>query len=103
MVHWYVQYNGHGLTIRVNFMVKCVCMDIGSNGFMTKTQPSPIDSHYRMDIISGMSYSRSDSDLPQVFYTECCAMVGALALYYRSLGTMSTLLRMSNISDRPYC
>jgi hypothetical protein len=30
------------------------------------------------------------------------AMVGALALYYKSLGTASTLLRMSNISGRPY-
>jgi hypothetical protein len=28
-------------------------------------------------------------------------MAGALTLYYRSLGTASTLLRMGNISDRP--
>jgi hypothetical protein len=26
----------------------------------------------------------------------------ALAFYYRSLGTMPTLLRRGNISDRPY-
>jgi hypothetical protein len=29
-------------------------------------------------------------------------MVGALALYYRSLGTASTLLRRDNILGRPY-
>jgi hypothetical protein len=29
-------------------------------------------------------------------------MAGALALYYRSLGTAPTLLRMGNISSRPY-
>jgi hypothetical protein len=28
-------------------------------------------------------------------------MAGALALDYKSLGTVSTLLRMDNISDRP--
>jgi hypothetical protein len=28
-------------------------------------------------------------------------MAGALALYYRSLGTASTLLKMGNISGRP--
>jgi hypothetical protein len=29
-------------------------------------------------------------------------MAGALALYYRSLRTVSTLLRRGNISGRPY-
>jgi hypothetical protein len=29
-------------------------------------------------------------------------MAGALALYYRSLEIAPTLLRMGNISDRPY-
>jgi hypothetical protein len=37
MVHRYVRYNGHGLIIRVTFMVKCVYMGFGSNGFVTKT------------------------------------------------------------------
>jgi hypothetical protein len=32
----------------------------------------------------------------------CYAMAGALALYYRSLGIASTLLRRGNISDRPF-
>ena len=38
MVHRYVRYNGHELTIRVNFMVN-VCVwggGFGSNGFVTK-------------------------------------------------------------------
>jgi hypothetical protein len=30
-------------------------------------------------------------------------MAGVLVLYYRSLGTTSTLLRRGNISDRLYC
>jgi hypothetical protein len=33
MVHCYVRDNSYGLTIHVNFMVKCVCyMGLGSNG-----------------------------------------------------------------------
>jgi hypothetical protein len=31
----------------------------------------------------------------------CYVMAGALALSYRSLGTVSTLLKMGNISGRP--
>jgi hypothetical protein len=41
----------------------------------------------------GVGHSRSDS--------ICCIMVGALALYYRSLETGPTLLKMGNISGRP--
>ena len=37
-----------------------------------------------------------------VTYGMIRVMAGALALYYRSLGTASTLLRMGNISGRPY-
>ena len=36
MVHWYVEDNGHVLTIKVNFMVKCICvcyMSLKSNGY----------------------------------------------------------------------
>jgi hypothetical protein len=61
MVHRYMRYNSHGLTVRVNFIVKCVCVGFESNDFMTKTQPFLIDSHYRKDIISGVSHLRSDS------------------------------------------
>ena len=37
-----------------------------------------------------------------VTYGMFCAVAGALALYYRSLGTTSTLLRRDKISGRPY-
>ena len=37
-----------------------------------------------------------------VTYGMFRAMAGALTLYYRSLGTVSTLLREGNISGRPY-
>ena len=63
----------------------------------------PIDGHYRTNFISGVGHPKSDLVVPLVLRMVCCAMAGALALYYRSLGTMSTLLRMSNISSRPYC
>jgi hypothetical protein len=49
----------------------------------------------------GISHSRSDSIVPLMLRTVCCAMVGALALYYRSLGIALTLLSRGNISDRP--
>ena len=77
MVYWYVRYNGHGLTIRVNFMIKCVCVDFGSNDFVTKTQPFPMDGYYRTDVISGVGYLRSDSVVPLVLRRVCCVMAGA--------------------------
>ena len=95
--------NGHGLTIRVNFMVKCVCVDFGSNGFVTKMQPFPMDGNYMTDVISGVGHLRLDPVVLLVLHTVCCALAGALALYYRSLGTASTLLRRGNISSRSYC
>jgi hypothetical protein len=49
----------------------------------------------------GVGHSGSDSIVPLMLCTVCCTMVGALTLYYRSLGTTSTLLRMGNISGRP--
>jgi hypothetical protein len=76
-------------------MVKHVCVGFGSNGFVTKMQPFPIDGHYRTDIISGVGHPKLESVVS--------LMVGALALYYRSLGTSLTLLRMGNISGRLYC
>jgi hypothetical protein len=50
-----------------------------------------------------VGHSRSDSIVPLILRIVCCAMAGVLALYYRSLGTASILLRMDNISDRPHC
>jgi hypothetical protein len=49
----------------------------------------------------GVGHSGSDPIVPLVLRTVCCAMAGALALYYRSLGTALTLLRRGNILDRP--
>ena len=51
----------------------------------------------------GVGHSGSDPIMPLMLCTICfCAMAGALALYYRSLGTASTLLRRGKISGRPY-
>jgi hypothetical protein len=75
----------------------------GSNGFVIKTHTFPIDGHYRTDIINGVGHPRSDSVMLLVLRTIYCVMVGASALYYRSLRTVSTLLRKGNISGRLYC
>ena len=49
----------------------------------------------------GMSHLGSDPIVPLMLRTICFrAMAGALALYYRSLGTASTLLRGGKISGR---
>jgi hypothetical protein len=40
--------------------------------------------------------------VPLMLRTVCCAMARALALYYKSLRTMPTLMRRGNTSDRPY-
>jgi hypothetical protein len=45
-----------------------MCMGFGSNAFVTKVQPFPIDGHYRMDIIKGVGHLRLDSVVPQVLY-----------------------------------
>jgi hypothetical protein len=50
----------------------------------------------------GVGHSRLDSIVPLMLRTVCCAMAGALTLYYKSLGTTLTLLRMGNISSRPF-
>jgi hypothetical protein len=86
-------------------MVKCVCYtglwihwfrDLGAtifNGLVTTGRTSLVD----------VGHSRSDLIVPLMLCTVCYAMAGALALYYRSLGTASILLRRGNISGRPYC
>ena len=46
----------------------------------------------------GVGHSGSDQIVPLMLRTVCFrAMAGALALYYRSLGTASTLLRRGKI------
>jgi hypothetical protein len=56
----------------------------------------------RMSLV-GMSHLGLDSIVSLMLRTVCYVMAGALILYYRFLGTASTLLRRGNISDRPYC
>ena len=69
MIRRYVRDNGHGLTIHVNFMVKCVYyIGLRFNGYFVASV-ALIDSHYRMNIISGMGHSRLDSVLPLVLCT----------------------------------
>jgi hypothetical protein len=54
MVHQYVWDNGHGHTIHINFMTKCVYyMGLGSNGCFV-TDAILMDDHYKTDIISGV-------------------------------------------------
>ena len=69
MVHRYVQDNSHGLTIYVNLMFKCVCyMGLGFNGcFMVGA--TLMDGHYKMNIISGVGYPRSNLVVPLVLCT----------------------------------
>jgi hypothetical protein len=81
----------------------CACGGFGSNGFVTKMQPFPMDGHYRTDVISGVGHLRLDSVVPLVLRTVYCAMSRASALYYKSLGTTSTMLRRGSISSKAYC
>jgi hypothetical protein len=92
---------GHGLTIHVSFMVKRMCYtglwihwfhDLGAtipNGSVTIGQT----------LLVGVGHSRSNSIVLPMLRTICYAMVGTLALYYRSLEIPSTLLRKGNISE----
>jgi hypothetical protein len=95
---WYIGTcgsNDYGLTIHVNFMVKCMCYmglwihwfhDYGatlSNGSVT----------IGWTLLVGVGHSRSDSIMLLMLRTVCCAMVRVLALYYRSFRTAPTLLR----------
>jgi hypothetical protein len=67
-------------------------------------QPFPMDGHYRTDVISGVGNSGIElGRVASVTYGMFRAIAGALPLYYRSLGIVSTLLRRGNISGRPYC
>jgi hypothetical protein len=65
------------------------------------TIPNGLVTLGRMSLV-GVGHSGSDSIVLLMLCTVCCTMAGALALYYKSLRTASTLLRMGNISGRPY-
>jgi hypothetical protein len=86
-------------------MVKCVYyMELWIHWFR---DPGAIISNGLVTIgrtsLVGVGHLRSDSIVPLMLRTVCCIMAGALALYYRFLGTSSTLLRRGNIAARPYC
>jgi hypothetical protein len=69
MIHQYVRDNSYGLTIHINFMVKCVCYTgIGFNGGFV-ADIALTGGHYRMDIISRVGHPRSDSVVPLVLCT----------------------------------
>jgi hypothetical protein len=55
-----------------------VCMygGFGSNGFVTKTQPFPMDGHYKTDIISGVSHPKLNSVVSLMLCTVACNGLG---------------------------
>jgi hypothetical protein len=84
-------------------MVKCVCyMGLWIHWFhdLGATIPNGLVTVGRTSLV-GVSHSRSDSIVPLMLRTVCCAIARAPALYYRSLGIVPTLLRRGNISGRP--
>jgi hypothetical protein len=84
-------------------MVKCVCYTVlWIHWFhdLNATIPNGSVTTGRTSLV-GVGHSRSDSIVPLMLRTVCYAIGGASALYYRSLKTASTLLRMGNISGRP--
>jgi hypothetical protein len=93
-----------GLLYKLRIMVKCVCytgLRIHWLHDLDATIPNGLVTIRRTSLV-GVDHSRSDSIVPLILCTVCCAMARALALYYRSLGTASTLLRRGNISGRPW-
>jgi hypothetical protein len=64
------------------------------------TIPNGMVTTRRTSLVS-VGHSKSDLIVPLMLRTICCTMARALALYYRSFGTASTLLRMGNISGKP--
>jgi hypothetical protein len=95
---------GRGLTIHVSFMVKCVCYTgLWIHWFydFDATIPNGLVIIGRTSLV-GVGHSGSNSIIPLMLRMVCYAMAGALALYYRCLGTASTLRGRGNISGRPY-
>ena len=93
------------IAIHVSFMVKSVLYgDLDPLVLWPQCNHSQWYGYYRTNIISRCGPLGVGPDCAPMLRTVCFhAMAGALALYYRSLGTASTLLRMGKISRRPYC
>jgi hypothetical protein len=105
---WYTDTygsNGYELTIYVSFMVKCMCYtELWIHWFHDHGATIPNDSiTIGQTSLVGMSHSRSNLIVPLMLRMVCCTMAEVLTLYYRSLGTALTMLKMGNISGRPYC
>jgi hypothetical protein len=66
------------------------------------TNDATIPNGRSLQDISGVGHSGVElGRVASVTYGMFCAIAGALTLYYRSLGTASTLLRRGNILDKP--
>jgi hypothetical protein len=92
-----------GLLYKLCIMVKCVCYTrwwIHWFHDLDATIPNGSVITGRTSLV-GVGHSGSDPIILLMLRMVCCTMAGALALYYRSLGTASTLLRMGNNSGRP--
>ena len=105
---WYTNTcgnNGHGFIIYVSFMVKCISYTgLWIHWFRDHDATIPNDTIIiGHTLLVNVSHSRSNSIMPLMLRMVYCAMVGTLVLYYRSLGTAPTLLRMGNISSKPNC
>jgi hypothetical protein len=85
-------------------MVKCVCYTgLWIHWFRDLDATVPNDTVTTgWTSLVGVGHLRLDSIVSLMLRTVCYAMVGALALYYRSIETASTLLRRGNISGRSY-
>jgi hypothetical protein len=91
-----------GLLYELRIMVKRVCYTglwIYWFRDLDATIPNGSVTTGRTSLVS-VGHSRLDPIVPLMLRTVYCTMAKALTLYYRSLGTASTLLRMGNISNR---
>jgi hypothetical protein len=61
-----------------------------------------MDGHYGMDIINGVCHSKSNLVMPLVLCIVACNDWG-IGIVLQVPETTPTLLRMGNISGRPYC
>jgi hypothetical protein len=88
---------------RLHIMVQCMCYtELWIHWFSDPGATIPNDSiTIGWTSLVGVCHLRSNSIVPLMLRTICCAMAGALALYYRSLETVPTLLRRGNISGIP--
>jgi hypothetical protein len=91
-----------GLLYKLRIMIKCVCYTelwIHWLHNLDATIPNGSVTTGRTSLV-GVGLSRPDLIVSLMLLTVCYAIVGAPTLYYRSLETASTLLRIDNISGK---